>query len=55
MPFQFVDDDRQLIQPLLTRLALIVTIHGVRASYVPRGSDMTPPPLDEHLLHLSVS
>jgi hypothetical protein len=29
-----------------------VTVYGVRASQVPRGGEMVPPPLNEHLLHL---
>jgi hypothetical protein len=32
-----------------------VTVHGVRASQVPRGGEMVPPHLDQHLLHLSRS
>jgi hypothetical protein len=33
------------------RDGLICTIHGVGASYVPRGSEMAPPLLDKHLPH----
>jgi hypothetical protein len=32
-----------------------VTVHGVRTSQVPRGGEMVPPHLDQHLLHLSRS
>jgi hypothetical protein len=32
-----------------------VTVHGVRTSQVPRGGEMVPPHLNQHLLHLSRS
>jgi hypothetical protein len=32
-----------------------VTVYGVRTSQVPRGGEMVPPHLDQHLLHLSRS
>jgi hypothetical protein len=40
---------------LLDNYAENVTVHGVRTFQVPRGSEMAPPHLDQHLLHLSRS
>jgi hypothetical protein len=37
------------------RLGVAVTVYGVRTSQVPRGGEMVPPHLDQHLLHLSRS
>jgi hypothetical protein len=31
----------------------VVTVHGLRTSQVPRGGEMIPPHLNQHLLHLS--
>jgi hypothetical protein len=33
----------------------VVTVYGVRTSQVPRGGEMVPPHLGQHLLHLSRS
>jgi hypothetical protein len=40
----------------LPKKGQIVTVHEVRSSLVPRGGVTgLPPPINEHLLHLSVS
>jgi hypothetical protein len=38
-----------------SRQGKYVTVYGVRTSQVPRGGEMVPPHLDQHLLRLSRS
>jgi hypothetical protein len=47
--------DVKVVPAASSNVGECVTVHGVRTSQVPRGGEMVPPHLDQHLLHLSQS